>query len=388
MKLTKSITVKTFALMAAAVLTVSSPLAAFAADQTSMNDQATEAAQKFYRAALEAGNDEETAMKIAQDAVIKTKKAIVQKKAEDISDGTVSDELTDEERQILDEVMKEDTVQSAAAASTESSETSAASTQSGADLQAQAESQNDAALYLSQAAAQAKDIQDAASMASEDAASTESTATAAASTNAAATANTNAATAASTEAAAAASTESTATAVASTEAATAASTDAAPTAGTEAAAAATTETAAAQTQTQQQTPAASYQAAQALQALQQVQLQQAQAAAQAAQAPAAAQTNTAVSASDRELLAAIIYCEAGNQSHTGKVAVGNVVMNRVNSAKFPNSISSVVYQRGQFSPAGSGWLNRVLKRGSVFFMRRELHSSGTIIGAHCFWGMM
>ena len=410
MKLTKSITVKTFALMAAAVLTVSSPLAVFAADQTSMNDQATEAAQKFYRAALEAGNDEETAMKIAQDAVIKTKKAIVQKKAEDISDGTVSDELTDEERQILDEVMKEDTVQSAAAASTESSETSAASTQSGADLQAQAESQNDAALYLSQAAAQAKDIQDAASMASEDAASTESTATAAASTNAAATANTNAATAASTEAAAAASTESTATAVASTEAATAASTDAAPTAGTEAAAAATTETAAAQTQTQQQTPAASYQAAQALQALQQVQLQQAQAAAQAAQAPAAAQTNTAVSASDRELLAAIIYCEAGNQSHTGKVAVGNVVMNRVNSAKFPNSISSVVYQRGQFSPAGSGWLNRVLKRGtvpadcyaaadealagskpvggSVFFMRRELHSSGTIIGAHCFWGMM
>ena len=384
MKFTKSITVTTFALMAAAVLTVSSPLAAFAADQTSMNDQATEAAQKLYRAALEAGNDEDTAMKIAQDAVIKTKKAIVQKKAEDISDGTVSDELTDEERQILDEVMKEDTAQSAAAASTESSETSAASTQSGADLQAQAESQNDAALYLSQAAAQAKDIQDAASMASADAASTESTATVAASTEAA--------TAASTDAAAAVSTE------------------AATTAGTEAAAAATTETAAAQTQTQQQTPAASYQAAQALQALQQVQLQQAQAAAQAAQAPAAAQTNTAVSASDRELLAAIIYCEAGNQSHTGKVAVGNVVMNRVNSAKFPNSISSVVYQRGQFSPAGSGWLNRVLKRGSVpadcyaaadealagskpvggsvFFMRRELHSSGTIIGAHCFWGMM
>ncbi len=404
--------------MAAAVLTVSSPLAAFAADQTSMNDQATEAAQKFYRAALEAGNDEETAMKIAQDAVIKTKKAIVQKKAEDISDGTVSDELTDEERQILDEVMKEDTAQSASAASTESSETSAASTQSGADLQAQAESQNDAALYLSQAAAQAKDIQDAASMASADAASTGSTATAAASTNAAATASTdasvtastNAATAASTDVAAATSTESTATAAASTEAATAASTDAAATAGTEAAAAATTETAAAQTQTQQQTPAASYQAAQALQALQQVQLQQAQAAAQAAQVQAAAQTNTAVSASDRELLAAIIYCEAGNQSHTGKVAVGNVVMNRVNSAKFPNSISSVVYQRGQFSPAGSGWLNRVLKRGtvpadcyaaadealagskpvggSVFFMRRELHSSGTIIGAHCFWGMM
>ena len=405
MKLTKSITVKTFALMAAAVFTVSSPLAVFAADQTSMNDQATEAAQKFYRAALEAGNDEDTAMKIAQDAVIKTKKAIVQKKAEDISDGTVSDELTEEEKQILDEVMKEDTAKDAAA-STESSETSAASTQRGADLQAQAESQSDAALYLSQAAAQAKDLQDTASTASTDAAATAGTeAASAASTEAAAVAGTEAATAASTEAAPAAGTDA-ATAV-STEATTSAGTEAAPAASTEAAATAT-ETAAAQAQTQQQIPAASYQAAQALQALQQVQLQQAQAAAQAAQA--AAQTNTAASASDRELLAAIIYCEAGNQSHTGKVAVGNVVMNRVNSSKFPNSISSVVYQRGQFSPAGSGWLNRVLRRGtipadcyaaadealagskpvggSVFFMRRELHSSGTIIGAHCFWGMM
>lgn len=405
MKLTKSITVKTFALMAAAVFTVSSPLAVFAADQTSMNDQATEAAQKFYRAALEAGNDEDTAMKIAQDAVIKTKKAIVQKKAEDISDGTVSDELTDEEKQILDEVMKEDTAQDAAA-STESSETSAASTQSGADLQAQAESQSDAARYLSQAAAQAKDLQDTASAASTEAAAAASTEVATAvSTEAATAASTEAAPAAGTEAATAASTDA-ATAV-STEAATSAGTEAAPAASTEAAATAT-ETAAAQAQTQQQIPAASYQAAQALQALQQVQLQQAQAAAQAAQA--AAQTNTAVSASDRELIAAIIYCEAGNQSHTGKVAVGNVVMNRVNSSKFPNSISSVVYQRGQFSPAGSGWLNRVLRRGtipadcyaaadealagskpvggSVFFMRRELHSSGTIIGAHCFWGMM
>ncbi len=117
-----------------------------------------------------------------------------------------------------------------------------------------------------------------------------------------------------------------------------------------------------------------------------------------------------LSDSDRKLLAAIIYCEAGNQSMQGKIAVGNVVLNRVNSRKFPNTISKVIYQKGQFTPAGSGWLKKVLNGGkipqtcyeaadralagerpvggAVFFMRTYLHSQGTIIGAHCFWGSM
>lgn len=116
------------------------------------------------------------------------------------------------------------------------------------------------------------------------------------------------------------------------------------------------------------------------------------------------------SASDRRLLAAIIYCEAGNQSMQGKIAVGNVVLNRVKSSKFPNTISKVIYQKGQFTPAGSGWLKKVLTKdripescyeaadralsgerpvgNAVFFMRSYLHSSGIIIGAHCFWGSM
>ena len=62
---------------------------------------------------------------------------------------------------------------------------------------------------------------------------------------------------------------------------------------------------------------------------------------------------------DKELLASIIFCEAGNQPYEGQVAVGAVIMNRVKNAVYPNSISEVVYQSGQFGPAMTGWLDSV-----------------------------
>lgn len=65
-----------------------------------------------------------------------------------------------------------------------------------------------------------------------------------------------------------------------------------------------------------------------------------------------------------DLLAAIIQCEAGGESHTGKVAVGAVIMNRVRSGQFPNTITEVVYQSGQFSPVASGILSSVLGQGA------------------------
>ena len=58
------------------------------------------------------------------------------------------------------------------------------------------------------------------------------------------------------------------------------------------------------------------------------------------------------------LMSAIIYSEAGNQSYAGKKAVGIVIMNRVKSRQFPNSVKGVVYQRGQFSPVRNGSLAR------------------------------
>lgn len=64
-----------------------------------------------------------------------------------------------------------------------------------------------------------------------------------------------------------------------------------------------------------------------------------------------------------ELLASIIFCEAGNQSYTGQVAVGAVVMNRLNHSNYPDSIEGVIYQKGQFAPVSTGWFDKVRNSG-------------------------
>lgn len=114
-------------------------------------------------------------------------------------------------------------------------------------------------------------------------------------------------------------------------------------------------------------------------------------------------------ASDLDMLAAIIYCEAGNQPYEGKVAVGNVVLNRVRSSRFPGSISEVLNAAGQFSPVISGKFNRILNSGRVpescyqaaqdafdgisfvgdclFFKNPKIAGAhaGIMIGDHVFW---
>lgn len=85
---------------------------------------------------------------------------------------------------------------------------------------------------------------------------------------------------------------------------------------------------------------------------------------QAAQAGFSDLSSITFAAGDIDLLAAIIECEAGGESYTGKVAVGNVVMNRVKSAVFPNTVLEVIYQNRQFSPVGSGRFAIVLARGA------------------------
>ena len=119
-------------------------------------------------------------------------------------------------------------------------------------------------------------------------------------------------------------------------------------------------------------------------------------------------TNASVSASsgDLYLLAAIIECEAGGEPYAGQLAVGAVVMNRVQSGSFPNSISGVIYQSGQFSPVASGKLSRVLNSGKIGnscyraakealrgadntggakFFHAGTNGSGTVIGTQIFY---
>lgn len=59
---------------------------------------------------------------------------------------------------------------------------------------------------------------------------------------------------------------------------------------------------------------------------------------------------------DRKLMANIIYCEAGAEPYEGQVAVGAVVINRVLSSVYPDTVVGVIYQKKQFSPVASGRL--------------------------------
>lgn len=63
---------------------------------------------------------------------------------------------------------------------------------------------------------------------------------------------------------------------------------------------------------------------------------------------------------DRYLLANLIYCEAGGEPYDGKLAVGAVVINRVLSSVYPDTVVGVIYQRNQFSPVRSGRLELAL----------------------------
>jgi len=105
------------------------------------------------------------------------------------------------------------------------------------------------------------------------------------------------------------------------------------------------------------------------------------------------------------LLAAIIQCEAEGEPYEGKIAVGNVVMNSVKSTRFPNTITGVIYQKNQFSPAASGRLAYRLEAGvndeciraatevlngkhiidALFFKVNKGTTPGTIIGHHVFY---
>lgn len=111
-------------------------------------------------------------------------------------------------------------------------------------------------------------------------------------------------------------------------------------------------------------------------------------------------------ASELQILAALIQCEAGGESYEGQVAVGSVVMNRVRCAAYPNTVTEVIYASGQFTPAVTGKLNRVVLSGSLkpsciqaaqevlngvtnvgnaLHFRRIGSQQGIVIGNHVFW---
>ena len=127
------------------------------------------------------------------------------------------------------------------------------------------------------------------------------------------------------------------------------------------------------------------------------------------QASAAVSATASVS-SDQYLLARLVYAEARGESYKGKVAVAAVVLNRVSSSSFPNTISGIIYQQGAFESVSNGAINlspdsdslRAAKEamngwdptgGCLYFYNASTVSSGswilsrtvkTVIGNHCF----
>ena len=93
-------------------------------------------------------------------------------------------------------------------------------------------------------------------------------------------------------------------------------------------------------------------------------------------------------AGDLDLMAAMIECEAGGESYTGKVAVGAVILNRVRSPKFPSTVLEVLMQNRQFSPVASGRFALVLARGaneSCYQAARDAMSGASPVGGCLFF---
>ena len=123
------------------------------------------------------------------------------------------------------------------------------------------------------------------------------------------------------------------------------------------------------------------------------------------------QTSTSISPADRDLLAHLIHAEADGEPFAGQVEVANVVLNRVDSTEFPNSIPGVINQSGQFQAVSDGAISETPDAtnykavddaienrhndGSLYYYNPEISTSAncawfstlqtvTIIGHHIF----
>ena len=72
-----------------------------------------------------------------------------------------------------------------------------------------------------------------------------------------------------------------------------------------------------------------------------------------------AYTNTVYNAKDYNTLCRIVEAEASGEDMIGKIMVANVILNRVEHDRFPDTVYHVVYAKGQFSPVSNGRINRV-----------------------------
>ncbi len=77
-------------------------------------------------------------------------------------------------------------------------------------------------------------------------------------------------------------------------------------------------------------------------------------------------------------LSRIIYAESGNQSMSGKIAVGNVILNRVADPRFPGTVKDVIFQSNQFTPVRNGSIYRNPSNESVIAAKLCLEGANTV----------
>ena len=88
--------------------------------------------------------------------------------------------------------------------------------------------------------------------------------------------------------------------------------------------------------------------------------------------------NTSTNSSDLNLLSRLVYGEARGEEYVGQVAVAAVVLNRVDSPNFPNSVSGVIYQGGAFDVVSDGQINLSPNKTAISAAQDALNRMGSI----------
>ena len=91
------------------------------------------------------------------------------------------------------------------------------------------------------------------------------------------------------------------------------------------------------------------------------------------------------STEELDLLARLVRAEAQGESLQGKIAVACVVLNRVESSTYPNTITGVIHQSGQFQPVRNGAINKPADQDSIKAVHEAITSSRQLAGASLFF---
>jgi N-acetylmuramoyl-L-alanine amidase len=106
---------------------------------------------------------------------------------------------------------------------------------------------------------------------------------------------------------------------------------------------------------------------------------------QAVQTASKPKVTVGYSENELDLLARLVRAEAESEPYQGKVAVACVVLNRVASPSFPDSIKEVIYQKGQFQPVRNGEINQPADGDSIKAVEEALNENGNIAAGSLFF---